>query len=224
MPGVSVTATNLGTQYSRSTTTDAEGQYALRLLPLGHVQARGHPDRLQDLLADRHPRRGGPQRPHRRDPRGGRHRGGHLGRRPTPPSSRRARPPSRGRSARRRSSTSRSSTATLYSLLSITGGVSSNTNENFLGAPGQFTTINGSTRGQMGTRQLPARRRQQHGGPARHRQRGAEPGGGPGVPGRHEQLRRRSTAATRRASSTSSRSPAPTSSTAPCTSTSGTRA
>ena len=35
VPGVQVTATNLGTQYSRSTTTDAEGQYALRLLPLG---------------------------------------------------------------------------------------------------------------------------------------------------------------------------------------------
>ena len=35
VPGAQVTATNLGTQFSRSTTTDAEGQYALRLLPLG---------------------------------------------------------------------------------------------------------------------------------------------------------------------------------------------
>src|SRR5689334_19842674 len=38
VPGATVTATNTGTQYSRSTTTDAEGQYALRLLPVGNYQ------------------------------------------------------------------------------------------------------------------------------------------------------------------------------------------
>lgn len=35
MAGVDVTATNLGTRFSRKTTTDAQGQFALDLLPLG---------------------------------------------------------------------------------------------------------------------------------------------------------------------------------------------
>src|SRR5512134_784095 len=35
VPGATVTATNLGTQFSRSTTSDPGGQYALRLLPVG---------------------------------------------------------------------------------------------------------------------------------------------------------------------------------------------
>lgn len=35
MPGVEVTATNLGTQFSRKTTTDLQGQFVLDLLPLG---------------------------------------------------------------------------------------------------------------------------------------------------------------------------------------------
>jgi hypothetical protein len=39
----------------------------------------------------------------------------------------------------------------LYSLLSLTGGVSSNENSNSLGGPEQLTTINGSGRAQMGT-------------------------------------------------------------------------
>ena len=39
----------------------------------------------------------------------------------------------------------------LYSLLSITGGVSSNDSSNSLGAPEQLTTINGSTRAQIGS-------------------------------------------------------------------------
>src|SRR6185436_17748854 len=39
----------------------------------------------------------------------------------------------------------------LYSLLSLTGGVSSNENSNSLGGPEQLTTINGSSRAQMGS-------------------------------------------------------------------------
>src|SRR6195256_183283 len=35
VPGATVTATNLGTQYSRSAVTDGAGEYALRLLPVG---------------------------------------------------------------------------------------------------------------------------------------------------------------------------------------------
>ena len=39
----------------------------------------------------------------------------------------------------------------LYALLSVTGGISSNENQNSLGGPEQLTTINGSGRAQMGT-------------------------------------------------------------------------
>src|SRR5882672_8476132 len=35
VPGATVAATNLGTQFSRNTVTDAAGEYALRLLPVG---------------------------------------------------------------------------------------------------------------------------------------------------------------------------------------------
>ena len=39
----------------------------------------------------------------------------------------------------------------LYTLLSVTGGVTSNENSNSLGGPEQLTTINGSQRAQIGT-------------------------------------------------------------------------
>ena len=38
VPTAQVTATNVGTQFSRTATTDASGQYALRLLPVGHYR------------------------------------------------------------------------------------------------------------------------------------------------------------------------------------------
>src|SRR5258705_1863762 len=38
VPGATVTATNLGTQFSRSTVTDGAGEYALRLLPVGNYK------------------------------------------------------------------------------------------------------------------------------------------------------------------------------------------
>ena len=38
VPGATVTATNLDTQFSRSTASDDSGQYALRLLPLGNYK------------------------------------------------------------------------------------------------------------------------------------------------------------------------------------------
>ncbi len=38
VPGAQVMATNVDTQFSRVTTTDASGQYALRLLPLGNYK------------------------------------------------------------------------------------------------------------------------------------------------------------------------------------------
>src|SRR5436853_5364774 len=38
IPGATVTAINVGTQYSRTTVTDGAGEYALRLLPVGNYQ------------------------------------------------------------------------------------------------------------------------------------------------------------------------------------------
>src|SRR5262245_35121075 len=38
VPGATVTATNVDTQFSRETVTDESGQYALRLLPLGNYK------------------------------------------------------------------------------------------------------------------------------------------------------------------------------------------
>src|SRR6195256_2974273 len=38
VPGATVRATNVGTQYSRSAVTDGAGEYALRLLPVGNYQ------------------------------------------------------------------------------------------------------------------------------------------------------------------------------------------
>jgi hypothetical protein len=40
VPGASITATNLGTQFSRNAVTDAAGEYALRLLPVGNTAWR----------------------------------------------------------------------------------------------------------------------------------------------------------------------------------------
>ena len=38
VPGATVAATNLGTQFSRNTVTDDAGEYALRLLPVGNYK------------------------------------------------------------------------------------------------------------------------------------------------------------------------------------------
>ena len=54
VPGATVTATNLGTQYSRSAVTDGAGEYALRLLPIGNYMVVVTHVRLQELLADGH--------------------------------------------------------------------------------------------------------------------------------------------------------------------------
>jgi hypothetical protein len=150
VPGVSVTATNLGTQYSRTTTTDGEGQYALRLLPLGtyklDVALAGFKTFSQTgILVE-------------------------VGRNARIDATLEAGGIEEVVSVEADASLVETSSSALsrtvgqkevlnlplvnrdlYSLLSITGGVSSNSNENFLGAPGQFTTISGSNRGQMGT-------------------------------------------------------------------------
>jgi hypothetical protein len=150
VPGAQVTATNLGTQFSRATTTDPAGQYALRLLPVGNYKLEitmpgfkafsqtgilievgrnaridatieaGGVEETVSVIADA--------------------------------------------SLVETSSSALSRTVgqkevlnlplvnrDIYSLLSITGGVSSNNSSNSLGAPEQLTTINGSTRAQIGS-------------------------------------------------------------------------
>ncbi len=154
------------------------------------VQGRHQPDRLQELLADRDPDRGGPQRARRRDARDRRDRGSGLGgrrrdarrdervvalahgrpERGLEPAARQPRPlpaaePHRRRQQQRRLELARRSRAAHH-------------DQRLRPCAGR-------------QRQLPARRRQQHRGPAGDRQPGAEPRGGAGVPRHHEQLRRR---------------------------------
>lgn len=150
VPGADVTATHLGTQFSRATRTDPTGQYSLPLLPVGDYKIEvtlagfktysrtginievgrnarvdavieaGGVEEVVSVVAD----------------------------------------------APLVDTTSSSLSRTvgenevrnlplvnrdLYQLLSITGGVSSNDASNSLGGPEQLTTINGSGRGQVGS-------------------------------------------------------------------------
>ncbi len=150
VPAASVTATHLGTQYARTTTTDEAGQYALRLLPLGQYKVEisltgfktfsqtgillevgrnarvdatieaGGIEEVVSVIADS--------------------------------------PLVDTASSSLSRSVSQNEVLNLplvnrdlYQLLSITGGVSSNDASNSLGGPEQLTTINGSQRGQIGS-------------------------------------------------------------------------
>jgi hypothetical protein len=150
VPGATVTATNLGTQYSRSTVTDGAGEYALRLLPVGSykvvVTLSGFKNFTQTgilLEVGRNARVDATIEL------------GGLDESLTVVAD-----------APLIETTSSSLSRTvnqnevlnlplvnrdLYALLSITGGVTSNENSNSLGGPEQLTTINGSGRAQMGT-------------------------------------------------------------------------
>ena len=150
VPGAQVTATNVDTQFSRATTSDASGQYALRLLPLGNYKVDVTLDGFKNftqtgivLEVGRNARIDATIEP--------------------------------GAIAEvvsvvadaplvEANSTSLSRTVgqnevlnlplvnrDLYTLLSITGGVTSNDSSNSLGGPEQLTTINGSQRAQIGT-------------------------------------------------------------------------
>jgi len=150
VPGAAVTATNLGTKYSRDTVTDSAGEYALRLLPIGNymvvvtipgfktfnqtgivleVGRNARVDATLELGAVEESLTV-------------------IGDSPLVETA----------------SASLSRTVgqkevinlplvnrDLYTLLSLTGGVSSNESGNTLGGPEQLTTINGSGRAQMGT-------------------------------------------------------------------------
>ena len=150
VPGATVTATNLGTQYSRSTVTDAAGEYALRLLPVGEymleVTLTGFKNFTQTgILLE-------------------------VGRNARVDATIELGTVSETLTVVGDSPLVDTASASLsrtvgqnevlnlplvnrdlYSLLSLTGGVSSNENSNSLGGPEQLTTINGSGRAQMGT-------------------------------------------------------------------------
>jgi hypothetical protein len=150
VPGATVTATNLGTQYSRSTVTDAAGEYALRLLPVGNYQVEvnlaGFKNFTQTgivLEVGRNARVDATIE---------------LGAVSETVTVVGDSPLVETASASLSRTVGQNEVLNLplvnrdlYALLSVTGGVTSNDNQNSLGGPEQLTTINGSGRAQMGT-------------------------------------------------------------------------
>lgn len=150
VPGAQVTATNVGTQFSRTTTTDAEGQYALQLLPVGdyklEVELSGFKTFSQTgivLEVGRSARIDATIEP-----------GGISDTVVVVADA----------SLVETNNASLSRTVSqnevlnlplvnrdLYALLSMTAGVTSNDSANSLGGPEQTTTINGSQKAQVGT-------------------------------------------------------------------------
>ena len=150
VPGATVTATNLGTQYSRSAVTDGAGEYALRLLPIGNymvvVTMPGFKNFTQTgivLEVGRNARVDATIE---------------LGAVSETVSVVGDSPLVDTASASLSRTVGQNEVLNLplvnrdlYPLLSITGGVTSNESSNSLGGPEQLTTINGSGRAQMGT-------------------------------------------------------------------------
>jgi len=150
VPGAQVTATNVDTQVSRTTTTDAEGHYALPLLPVGNykleVTLSGFKNALQtDILLEvgRNARVDATIEP---------------GQVQEVVSVVADAPLVETNSAALSRTVGQNEVLNLplvnrdlYSLLSITGGVTSNANSNSLGGPEQLTTVNGSQNAQIGS-------------------------------------------------------------------------
>src|SRR5258708_8496215 len=148
--GAAVAATNLGTQFSRNTVTDAAGEYALRLLPVGNykveVSIPGFKTFTQtgiQLEVGRNARLDATIE---------------LGAVSETVSVVGDSPLVDTASAALTRTVGQNEVLNLplvnrdlYQLLSITGGVSSNESSNSLGGPAQLTSINGSARAQMGT-------------------------------------------------------------------------
>jgi hypothetical protein len=150
VPGAQVTATNVETQFSRDTTTDASGQYALLLLPVGSYKIDVTLDGFKSFTQS-----------------------GimlEVGRNARVDASIEPGAVSEVVSVvadsplveANTSSLSRTVTQNdvmnlplvnrdLYTLLNSTGGVTSNETSNSLGGPEQLTTINGSQRAQVGS-------------------------------------------------------------------------
>src|ERR687895_543045 len=150
VPGATVTATNVDTQFTRDTTTDESGQYALRLLPLGNykvdVTLTGFKTFSQTgivLEAGRNARIDATIEP------------GNVaesisvvGDAPLVETS----TASLSRTVNQNEALNLPLVnRDLYSLLNTTGGVTSNDNSNSLGGPEQLTTINGSQKAQIGS-------------------------------------------------------------------------
>src|SRR5262245_26938982 len=150
IPGATVTATNAGTQFSRTAVTDEAGEYALRLLPVGTYEVAvtipGFKNFTQSGIALE------------------------VGRNARVDATLALGAVSETVSVVGDSPLVDTASATLartvgqnevlnlplvnrdlYALLSITGGVTSNSSQNALGGPEQNTTINGSGNAQMGT-------------------------------------------------------------------------
>ena len=150
VPGATVTATNLGTQYSRTAVTDGTGEYALRLLPVGNymveVSIPGFKNFSQTgivLEVGRNARVDATIE---------------LGAVSETVLVVGDSPLVDTASASLSRTVGQNEVLNLplvnrdlYALLSITGGVNSNTSSNSLGGPEQVTMINGSGAAQMGT-------------------------------------------------------------------------
>ena len=150
VPGATVTATNVETQFSRTTSTDADGQYALRLLPLGNYQIDVTMDGFKNFTqtgivveVGRNARIDATIEP------------GAIAETISVVADA---PLVEANSASLSRMVGQNEVLNLplvnrdlYTLLSITGGVTSNDNSNSLGGPEQLTTINGSQRAQIGT-------------------------------------------------------------------------
>ncbi len=150
VPGALVTATNVDTQFSRNTTTDGTGQYALRLLPVGKYKVGVALDGFKNfsqtgiaLEVGRNARIDAVIEP------------GNVSEIVSVVSDA---PLVETTTASLSRAVSQNEVLNLplvnrdlYSLLSITGGVTSNDASNSLGGPEQTTTINGSQRAQIGT-------------------------------------------------------------------------
>src|SRR5947208_4999987 len=150
VPGATVTATHEGTKYSRSAVSDDAGEYALRLLPIGHyalvVTIPGFKSFSQTgivLEVGRNARVDATIE---------------LGTVEESLTVVGDAPLVETASASLSRTVGQQEVMNLplvnrdlYSLLNLTGGVSDNTNSNSLGGPEQLTTINGSGKAQMGT-------------------------------------------------------------------------
>jgi hypothetical protein len=150
VPGATVTATNLGTQYSRSAVTDDAGEYAIRLLPIGNymvvVTLSGFKNYTQTGIALEVGRNARVDATIE------------LGAVNESVSVTADSPLVETAVSALQRSVGQNEVLNLplvnrdlYTLLNLTGGVSSNENSNSLGGPEQLTTINGSGRAQMGT-------------------------------------------------------------------------
>jgi hypothetical protein len=150
VPGANVTAINVDTQFSRSTTSDADGQYTLPLLPLGNYRVDVTLDGFKTftrtgvvLEVGRNARVDATIEP------------GALAEVVSVVADAPLVEANSASLARRVGQNEVLNlplvNRDLYSLLSITGGITSNDSSNSLGGPEQLTTINGSQRAQIGT-------------------------------------------------------------------------